>query len=297
MEYKRLYEEELEAARKEGDIEEAMDLVEERITENLLDVRNSFAEEPSDDPDAAFGYLYEISDTILEYQDILEEFRDLGEELEEIKLDREISAEYNIKEDYMRRYVALEHKVESAMMKLDDDFIFQELCRTTKEKIGDLRLFFFGLWLDKTVASRQIDKVFFNYVRQARYGDPAVNIETIRAKLRAIQERASSSHAANFGETETILQDLLSILAAMEKVFRANDCCMELLENALSEYALYNGNWRQTDMKSIHYDLLEGDAMQQMKSLMDRVWERIEKLNNMVEGIIVSVLGQERIES
>ena len=117
MEYRRL-EESWQDAEKVGDIEGAMDLLEKQIGDNLLAVRNGFAEEPSNDPDAAFGLLFEISDIKPEYRDVVQEFCNLGEALVDIKLDREISAGHNIEGNYIVRYVALEEQIESAMNRL-----------------------------------------------------------------------------------------------------------------------------------------------------------------------------------
>lgn len=298
MEYKRLHPEKLKAAQMEGDFEETMDLLEEQITENLLNVRNSFAEEPSDDPDAAFGYLYETRDTILEYQDIIEEFCELGEELEEIRLDRDLAAEYNIEEDFMSRYFALEEKVERTMKKYSDEYILQELCLTLQERAGRLRISFFGLWLDNTITNRQIDKVFLNYAREIRLGgDPVVIIETIQAKLRAIQERAQSKHEINRENAEAALQELLSILAGMEGVFRESSCYMELLEDSLSERALLKGNHRKTDMESVYYDreILEGDPVEQIKNLVNQVWVITDKLNEAIGSVVNTIIGQEKM--
>ncbi|MBQ2675093.1 MAG: hypothetical protein IJG07_10520 [Prevotella sp.] len=287
MEYKRL-DEDWREAEKAGDIGDAIDLVEEQITENLLTVRNAFADDIADDPDAAFGFLFNIDDIKLEYQDVIEEFYELGEKREDVFMDRETASDKYSEQDFLERYVTLEEKTIDAMKKYDNAHILRELCRTVEDKVGNMRIHLFGLWLDKTHAPREIDNVLNNYARIIQLGgDPVVFIETIQAKLRAIRERFQSDHVTAFEEAEEAMQELLSIFATMEGIFRKNDCDMKLLEKALSKYTLYKGNCRQTDMESVHNDpkMLEGDPIERIRELMKRVWQRIESLRVAVETI------------
>ena len=122
MEYKRLPDDWREA-RNAGDIDKAIELLEEQITNNLLAVRNAFAEDVADDPDAAFGFLFDISEIKPEYRDMMQEFCDLGEEREDIFMDREIADWKHQEGDFFGRYVALEEKTISAMEKIDDIYI------------------------------------------------------------------------------------------------------------------------------------------------------------------------------
>ncbi len=122
MEYKRLPDDWREA-RNAGDIDRAIELLEEQITNNLLAVRNAFAGDAADDPDAAFGFLFDISEIKPEYQDMIQEFCGLGEEREDIFMDREIADWKHEEGDFLGRYVALEEKVISAMEKIDDIYI------------------------------------------------------------------------------------------------------------------------------------------------------------------------------
>ena len=92
-----------------------MDLLEKRITQNLFEVRNTFAEEPSDDPDAAFGLLFDISDIKPEHRKTVQAFCKLGEELVDIRLDREIAQWRDAQGDFLERYAALEARVSGAM--------------------------------------------------------------------------------------------------------------------------------------------------------------------------------------
>ena len=124
MEYKRLPDDWREA-RNAGDIDKAIELIEEQITNNLLAVRNAFAEDAADDPDAAFGFLFDISEIKPEYRDMMQEFCDLGEEREDIFMDREIADWKHQEGDFLGRYVALEEKVISAMEKFDEIYIYE----------------------------------------------------------------------------------------------------------------------------------------------------------------------------
>ena len=138
MEYKRISDNWREAG-KTGDIGRAVELLEEQITKNLLDVRNAFAVDVADDPDAAFGFLFDIGDIKPEYRDMMGEFCYLGEELEYISMDRGMADCRHPDEDYLGRYVLLEEKVISAMEKFDGDYILRELCRTLKGQLRELR--------------------------------------------------------------------------------------------------------------------------------------------------------------
>lgn len=294
MEYKCL-DEDWREAEKAGDIGEAIELLEQQITENLLTVRNAFADDIADDPDAAFGFLFDISDIKPEYQDVIKEFYVLGEEREDIFMDREMADDQYSERDFLERYIALEEKTIEAMKKHDDDYILRELCRTAEDKVGDLRIHLFGLWLDKTKAHREIDNVFYNYARIIELGgDPIVFIETIQAKLQVIRDRSHSDDVTAFEEAGEAMQELLSVFATMEGIFRKNDCDMEVLEKALSKYTLYKGIWRQTDMESVHYDpeLLEGDSIERIRELMKRVWKIIEDLRIAVETIAIAIKGR-----
>lgn len=119
MEYKRLSDDWREL-QKTGNIDRAIELLEEQITNNLLAVRNAFAVDVADDPDAAFGFLFDIRDIKPEYRDMMREFCALGEEREDIFMDREIADWKHQEGDFLGRYVALEEKVISAMEKCDD---------------------------------------------------------------------------------------------------------------------------------------------------------------------------------
>lgn len=295
MEYRRL-EENWQEAERAGDIETAMDLLEQQITENLLTVRNAFADDIADDPDVAFGFLFDISDIKLEYQDVIEEFYNLGEEREDIFMDREIADGKNSERDFLERYIALEKKTIDAMQKYDDAYILRELCNTLKEKVGRLKITFFGLWVGRKNEPKSVDGVYGNYVEHIQIGgDPVVLVETIQAKLKAIRNRTGTSDETQYTAVNAIQRQLISIAAAMEEVFKEYGCDTDVLEKALSHHALYHGNWRQKDMETIDHDFAkqEGKAMNQIMSLINLAWTKTCSLDNAIQRIVLPIMGQE----
>lgn len=294
MEYKRLGEDWREAE-KSGDVDRALELLEQQMTDNLLEVRNAFAKCPACDPDEAFGFLFDYCDIRPEYREIIDEFPDLGDALEDIRMDQELADEHCSMEGLLRQCAELEEKIISAIEKYDDDYILRELCRTVKERVEQLSLTFIWLLYGASKAPERLNEIYIRYVQNIGLeGDPVVVIEYIQAKLQAIREKAAIEDTDGFEKAEAIQCDLMSIVATIEGLFEAEGCDMTMLEDALQKRMLYKSEHRQADVSTVkpECEMPDGDTLTLLKSLVNRAWKRTGDLGNVIDIIVSTTMEQ-----